>query len=458
MKKEILVLFFIISFLSHGSVYAWRRLYYCPDDQLIQNCTTAQNNCGCPNTAAAPTGTTFISVAGTPASLTFLVNLNLNDPSAGTATNQLNTVSAAANTWSQNGGSNFAFTIQQYTGAAGQGNGDFTRDGVNIVVGRNPPPNDALCQVTAQFNTLGFAQPQAIDASGNIQEEDIIICDQNVWFASGGGSGLPASNEIDLTSLLLHEMGHTFGLGHSNFNGNPNACSGLSDTSAVMDTCVLGGNTTRRTINSDDIGGIQAIYGSRDTDGDGIPNASDNCPSIPNPTQADADGDGVGDACDPCPNNPDCDGDGLNDGQEIATGLNPRVPDNPVPTIIAMLLLDDSGGSGGAGGSGGSGGMAGSAGGGGGVGGRAGSGGSAGLAGGGSGGRGGSSGSGGAGGVAGSSGNGGSGGVGGTGGIGGTSGSGGSAGMGGSGGSGWQCTGTIKQRLRCLLRGGGIEQ
>lgn len=45
-----------------------------------------------------------------------------------------------------------------------------------------------------------------------------------------------------------------------------------------------------------------------DTDGDGIPNASDNCPDVFNPirpmddsAQADADADGVGDACDPCP-------------------------------------------------------------------------------------------------------------------------------------------------------------
>jgi hypothetical protein len=34
-----------------------------------------------------------------------------------------------------------------------------------------------------------------------------------------------------------------------------------------------------------------------DQDGDGIPDIYDNCPSVPNPNQADADGDGVGDAC-----------------------------------------------------------------------------------------------------------------------------------------------------------------
>ncbi|HKZ49062.1 MAG TPA: putative Ig domain-containing protein [Thermoplasmata archaeon] len=35
-----------------------------------------------------------------------------------------------------------------------------------------------------------------------------------------------------------------------------------------------------------------------DTDGDGIPNATDNCPTVPNPTQTDSDGDDIGDACD----------------------------------------------------------------------------------------------------------------------------------------------------------------
>jgi hypothetical protein len=36
-----------------------------------------------------------------------------------------------------------------------------------------------------------------------------------------------------------------------------------------------------------------------DTDGDGIPDSSDNCPNVANPDQADADGDGLGNACDP---------------------------------------------------------------------------------------------------------------------------------------------------------------
>ena len=42
-----------------------------------------------------------------------------------------------------------------------------------------------------------------------------------------------------------------------------------------------------------------------DLDGDGIPNVSDNCPSLNNPDQANADDDLRGDACDSCPDYPD---------------------------------------------------------------------------------------------------------------------------------------------------------
>ena len=38
-----------------------------------------------------------------------------------------------------------------------------------------------------------------------------------------------------------------------------------------------------------------------DGDADGVPDASDNCPGVANPGQADADGDAIGDACDPTP-------------------------------------------------------------------------------------------------------------------------------------------------------------
>ncbi|MBV8759934.1 MAG: thrombospondin type 3 repeat-containing protein [Deltaproteobacteria bacterium] len=55
-----------------------------------------------------------------------------------------------------------------------------------------------------------------------------------------------------------------------------------------------------------------------DTDGDGVFDVSDNCPTIANADQRDFDGDGHGDVCDHCPHfasatDPDGDGDGVGD-------------------------------------------------------------------------------------------------------------------------------------------------
>lgn len=62
-----------------------------------------------------------------------------------------------------------------------------------------------------------------------------------------------------------------------------------------------------------------------DTDDDGVPDRSDNCPTTANPDQSDLDFDGRGDACDNCPAtfNPsqeDGDGDGLGDACEDSDG------------------------------------------------------------------------------------------------------------------------------------------
>jgi len=80
-----------------------------------------------------------------------------------------------------------------------------------------------------------------------------------------------------------------------------------------------------------------------DSDGDGVPDASDNCPLTPNPDQADFDGDGVGDVCDNCSvirnanqadrdhngfgdvcncqGSSDFDGDGICDDKDLCRGL-----------------------------------------------------------------------------------------------------------------------------------------
>ncbi len=62
--------------------------------------------------------------------------------------------------------------------------------------------------------------------------------------------------------------------------------------------------------------GVPAVV---DSDGDGVSDTIDNCPSVPNPSQSDIDGDGIGDACDT-----DNDNDGDPDVTDCAP-LNPAV-------------------------------------------------------------------------------------------------------------------------------------
>jgi hypothetical protein len=93
-------------------------------------------------------------------------------------------------------------------------------------------------------------------------------------------------------------------------------------------------------------GEIVVLDPAADEDGDTVPNASDNCPLIPNTDQLDTDSDGLGNFCDDDddndglsdlnevffhgtdPLNPDTDGDGLLDGEEVSTYFtNPLVAD-----------------------------------------------------------------------------------------------------------------------------------
>lgn len=64
--------------------------------------------------------------------------------------------------------------------------------------------------------------------------------------------------------------------------------------------------------------GVDPEIGGQGSDGDGIPDRDDVCPTVDDPGQGDLDEDGRGDACDP-----DQDGDGLDD----AVDRCPRVPD-----------------------------------------------------------------------------------------------------------------------------------
>jgi hypothetical protein len=123
-----------------------------------------------------------------------------------------------------------------------------------------------------------------------ITEGDVVI--------NRGFEGCPFWNELNLSEVLAHEVGHTLGLGHSSEN--------RSESDPVLRDALMYYRShfdgRGAAVMEDDERGLCTIYPApeiADDDGDGVANAFDNCPVVPNPDQRDSDGDGLGDVCDP---------------------------------------------------------------------------------------------------------------------------------------------------------------
>ena len=124
-------------------------------------------------------------------------------------------------------------------------------------------------------------------------------------------------------------------------SGDPNDTDGDGVPDST-DNCPHIGNPSQADMDGDLMGDAC----DDDIDGDGIANAADNCPLEPNPGQEDRDGDGIGDICDPnpdnaCAENPTENGlsGGPNGAQEGQTAYAPNV----VPGIIEAENFDNGG-------------------------------------------------------------------------------------------------------------------
>ena len=123
----------------------------------------------------------------------------------------------------------------------------------------------------------------------------------------------------------------------------------LSSAGALSGTPTVAGTYTPRLRVTDavrryDQDPFTLVVLGNDTDGDGVPNASDNCPSVANPSQSDADLDLIGDACDTCT---DTDGDGFGDAgfpaNTCALDLCPSDPLKSAPGACGCGVADTDG-------------------------------------------------------------------------------------------------------------------
>src|SRR5262249_12264002 len=155
-----------------------------------------------------------------------------------------------------------------------------------------------------------FAEPAVVEVSGDGSDWHAFPCDLTAAPYYPGCAGVypvfanaddpsapsplvPSTTPIaDLVGVPARRGGHAFdladvGLLAARFvriTASPTTASGLQGFSG-FDLDALAA------VSSVD------VAGAPDSDGDGYPDAADDCPTVADPAQRDADGDGIGDAC-----------------------------------------------------------------------------------------------------------------------------------------------------------------
>src|SRR5919205_2451255 len=149
--------------------------------------------------------------------------------------------------------SNIQFTV---TSSAAQ---DAVADGVSLITIADTGSNRALFTIGVQPGRARVS----FDSGGNIFEADLAINplvtrfdpfgNQVASFFSTDGT----ADSYDLESTFVHEIGHMLGLEHSGVIGaTMQPRQGTNGTNNLP-------NVTTRTLSSDDISGIRAVYGPR---------------------------------------------------------------------------------------------------------------------------------------------------------------------------------------------------
>ncbi|MGD0204845.1 MAG: VWA domain-containing protein, partial [Dehalococcoidia bacterium] len=205
---------------------------------------------------------------------------------------------------------------------------DIKGDGTRIItigIGNDLNTNDLIAissadaMYTSGFNTLAaqlaaLAQElcggtisvhKVIDADGNLNTTNDQSNGQGWHFDASvtGGSATPANGNTGSDGFIVFAIaGSTASV---NITETVQDAFALISAGCTKNSVPVGTPATNAVngivIGPQDIVSCAFYNMMADTDGDTVPNTTDNCPTVANPTQTNSDGDTLGDACDNCP-------------------------------------------------------------------------------------------------------------------------------------------------------------
>lgn len=130
-----------------------------------------------------------------------------------------------------------------------------------------------------------------LDGTVSVDASSVTVTLSSDERATAGPLTIGAGGPLDLQYALRIQPANGGGPLDSDGDGVPDS----------TDNCPSVANPGQADSDGDGLGDACEGSGGADRDGDGVPDATDNCPDTPNANQLDSDGDGVGDACEPPP-------------------------------------------------------------------------------------------------------------------------------------------------------------